>query len=73
MTTSDQFALLAQIQSDEGGGVFLIVQLLLIIAVIAGLWTTFVKAGKPGWAAIIPIYNIIVLMISAHPMGPLQG
>ena len=25
-------------------------------------WKIFVKAGKPGWAAIIPIYNIIILL-----------
>jgi hypothetical protein len=24
------------------------------------LWKIFSKAGKPGWAAIIPIYNLIV-------------
>ena len=31
----------------------------LVIALIAlvGLWKVFVKAGKPGWAAIIPFYN----------------
>jgi hypothetical protein len=29
---------------------------------IASIWTIFSKAGKPGWAAIIPIYNIIVLL-----------
>lgn len=28
----------------------------------AGLWKIFEKAGKPGWAAIIPIYNLIVLL-----------
>lgn len=33
-----------------------------IIFVIAGLWKTFTKAGKPGWAAIVPIYNIIVML-----------
>ena len=32
-----------------------------IIAVI-GMWKTFEKAGKPGWAAIIPIYNYIVML-----------
>jgi hypothetical protein len=32
-----------------------------ILAVI-GLWKMFVKAGHPGWAAIIPIYNIYILM-----------
>lgn len=29
---------------------------------IIGLWAIFNKAGKPGWAAIIPIYNLIVLL-----------
>ncbi|MHB1346451.1 MAG: DUF5684 domain-containing protein, partial [Candidatus Humimicrobiaceae bacterium] len=24
------------------------------------MWRIFVKAGKPGWAAIIPFYNIFV-------------
>lgn len=27
---------------------------------IAGVWTSFSKAGRPGWAAIIPVYNLIV-------------
>jgi hypothetical protein len=26
------------------------------------MWKIFSKAGKPGWAAIIPIYNAIVLL-----------
>jgi len=26
------------------------------------MWKVFTKAGKPGWAAIIPIYDVIVLM-----------
>jgi uncharacterized membrane protein YhaH (DUF805 family) len=26
------------------------------------MWKVYVKAGEPGWAAIIPIYNIIVLL-----------
>ncbi len=33
-----------------------------MILVIVALWKIFEKAGKPGWAAIIPIYNIIVLL-----------
>ena len=28
---------------------------------IAALWKVFSKAGQPGWAAIIPIYNIYVM------------
>lgn len=34
----------------------------LCIAVIVGTWMVFTKAGKPGWASIIPIYNIFVLV-----------
>jgi hypothetical protein len=26
------------------------------------MWRVFEKAGKPGWAAIIPIYNVWVLL-----------
>lgn len=35
---------------------------ILVILQIIGLWKVFEKAGKPGWAAIIPIYNAIVLL-----------
>jgi hypothetical protein len=43
--------------------------LAIVIAVIAGVWKVFEKAGKPGWAAIIPIYNIIVLLeIAGKPL-----
>lgn len=39
-----------------------LVWLVIIIAWFAGMWKTFEKAGKPGWAAIIPIYNLIVAL-----------
>jgi hypothetical protein len=47
-----------------GGGIGLVglVGLALAVVVIAGMWKVFEKAGKPGWAAIIPIYNLIVLL-----------
>lgn len=35
--------------------------LAIIILYIAGLWKMFEKAGKPGWAAIVPIYNMIII------------
>ena len=28
----------------------------------ASLWKIYTKAGQPGWAGIVPIYNIIVLL-----------
>ena len=49
---------------------FLAIELAIIVAIIAGMWKVFVKAGKPGWAAIVPIYNVIVLLeIAGKPCG----
>ena len=45
-----------------GLGFILIIELVFIVVVIAGMWKMFTKAGKPGWAAIIPIYNVVVLL-----------
>ncbi|WP_226895514.1 DUF5684 domain-containing protein [Luteolibacter marinus] len=46
-----------------------IIGLLIIILVIAALWKVFVKAGQPGWAAIVPIYNAVILLkITGKPM-----
>lgn len=50
-------------------GIGAILYLVILIAVIAGIWKVFTKAGKPGWAAIVPIYNIIVLLdITGKPV-----
>jgi len=46
--------------------VIAIVYLALVIVWIAGMWKAFEKAGKPGWAAIIPIYNIIIWLELAN-------
>lgn len=49
---------------------WLLFSLVLTIIAIAGLWKMFTKAGKPGWAAIIPIYNVIVMIEMAdRPIG----
>ncbi len=29
---------------------------------IAAIWRVFTKAAQPGWAAVVPIYNVIVLL-----------
>ena len=51
------------------GGVFMIVWLAIVVLAIASLWMIFQKAGKPGWAAIIPIYNTIVMLeIAGKPI-----
>lgn len=48
--------------STGGYGFAMFLYLIIFAVVIVGMWKTFEKAGKPGWAAIIPIYNFIVLL-----------
>jgi hypothetical protein len=46
-----------------------VVWLAVLVLMIAATWKIFVKAGEPGWAAIIPIYNFIVLLkIAGKPL-----
>ena len=40
---------------------FWILSMALSILMIMSLWKIFKKAGKPGWASIIPIYNIYIM------------
>lgn len=45
----------------KGGGGFMTFLFFAVWIVSAvGLWKIFEKAGKPGWGAFIPIYNIIL-------------
>ena len=39
-----------------------LLSLIILVLYIASMWVVFTKADKPGWAAIIPIYNIIVML-----------
>ena len=63
---NDNASLLAQVEysySSQGkppGPVFWICYTVYTILIIAAWWKIFSKAGQPGWAAIIPIYNWIV-------------
>lgn len=40
---------------------FLAIFLVILVIVLAGFWKMFVKAGHPGWAAIVPIYNYYIM------------
>jgi hypothetical protein len=47
----------------------LVIEIALVVVIIAGAWKTFAKAGEPGWAVLIPIYNTIVfLKIAGKPI-----
>lgn len=67
----NQLFTLAQNSGGGGGGagaaaagvvglLFMLIYVGIIVAVIAGMWKTFSKAGQPGWAAIVPIYNLYI-------------
>ncbi len=46
-----------------------VVYFAVLIFVLAAFWKMFKKAGKPGWGAIIPIYNMILLLqIAKRPL-----
>jgi hypothetical protein len=43
-------------------GAFWFLYFIFAVLMIIAMWRIFSKAGEPGWAAIIPIYNVIVLL-----------
>lgn len=48
--------------SMMGGGISLIIMLGIMGVMIVSMWKVFAKAGQPGWAAFVPIYNFVVLL-----------
>jgi hypothetical protein len=59
-------SLLAQVEysySSEGktpSPLSMIVGLLIALLLVIAMWKVFTKAGQPGWASIIPIYNLYI-------------
>src|SRR4051812_38352115 len=51
------------------GGVMGLIWLAVVVLMIASMWKIFTKAGQPGWAAIIPIYNLYILCKVAGKSG----
>jgi len=45
-----------------GEAAVVVVQLVLVLAQLAGMWVVFSKADRAGWAAIVPIYNLYVML-----------
>jgi hypothetical protein len=43
------------------GPVFWIVYAAVMLFMLAAMWKVFTKAGQPGWAILIPIYNLYVM------------
>ena len=49
----------ALVLAPAAAGAFLgiVIYVAIVVFLIASLWFVFVKAGRPGWAAIIPFYS----------------
>ncbi len=52
-----------------GAVIVLIIYIGIMVAVLAGMWKAFAKAGQPGWAILVPIYNIYVMTQIAKKPG----
>lgn len=50
--------------------VYSIIMLAVAAVSIISMWKIFTKAGKPGWAAIVPVYNMVVLyqIVGMNPL-----
>jgi Family of unknown function (DUF5684) len=55
-----EYSYSASSQGQVPGPLFWIFWLAFMILIIAGCWKVFTKAGQPGWASIIPIYNVYI-------------
>ncbi len=52
-----------------GGIIMMLIWLALVILTIIGWWKIFAKAGQPGWAILIPFYNMWVMIKVAQKPG----
>ena len=61
--------------SDSSAGIFggmaFLINIALVVVFLVAYWKIFEKAGKPGWASLIPIYNIYVMCEIVWPKGPI--
>ena len=55
-----EYSYSASSQGQAPGPLFWILYLAFTILMIVAWWKIFTKAGQPGWACIIPIYNLYV-------------
>ena len=43
-------------------GAYLVFVLAIAVVMLISMWKVFSKAGQPGWAILVPIYNLITLL-----------
>lgn len=54
--------------SELGAILLYIIGIIIVLLPLIIVWKFFVKAGRPGWASLIPIYNTYILVkIAGRP------
>ncbi len=43
-------------------GAYFVFVLVIAVVMLISMWKIYSKAGQPGWAILVPIYNMIVLL-----------
>jgi hypothetical protein len=43
-------------------GTYLVFVLAIAVVMLISMWKIYSKAGQPGWAVLVPIYNLVVLL-----------
>ncbi len=51
----------SEAQGGTTGMIFMAVWLVVCLAILAGIWKVFTKAGQPGWGVLVPLYNFYLL------------
>jgi hypothetical protein len=45
---------------EVGATIFVFLAAAITVVGVLGMWRVYEKAGQPGWACLVPIYNLIV-------------
>jgi hypothetical protein len=61
MESAKEYGPLAEGLSASVIIIFLLVALVVTVVTLIGAWKVYEKAKKPGWTAIVPIYNVYIL------------
>lgn len=61
----------AQVSPDDPSGspIPLLLGLAVVAVTLTSFWRLFQRAGEPGWATLVPIYNAVVLLrVAQRPL-----
>lgn len=69
LAQSDDDTVVVSTGGTIGGLIGSLISLAICVLLIVSFWKVFTKAGRPGWACLIPFYNLYVLIKVAGRPG----